>query len=82
MPARQNITCMYEAAGQTLVFEFFEDMGGIVITVANTATGEIVDDFCPATPGTCRTLLSGDSGYYAIHLEDARGRTYTGAFEL
>ena len=82
MPARQNITCMYEAASQTLVFEFFEDMGGIIITVANTVTGEIVDDFCPATPGTCRTFLSGDSGCYAILLEDARGHTYTGAFEL
>lgn len=82
MPAQQNITCMYEAAGQTLVFEFFDDMGGIVITVVNTATGETVGDFCPATPGSCHTALSGDSGYYAIHLEDARGRTYTGAFEL
>lgn len=81
MPARQDITCMYEAAGQALVFEFFDDMGGIVITVANTATGETVGDFCPATPGTCRTALSGDSGCYTIHLEDARGRTYTGAFE-
>ena len=75
MPARQNITCMYEAAGQMLVFEFLDDMGGIVITVVNTATGETVGDFCPATPGSCHTALSGDSGYYAIHLEDARGRT-------
>jgi len=73
---------MYEAGSESLVFEFFDDMGSVAITVVNTATGEMFFDCCSSTPGACRTALSGDSGSYTILLEDDFGDTYTGAFEL
>ncbi|MCM1150541.1 MAG: hypothetical protein NC209_08275 [Alistipes sp.] len=82
MPARAAIDCMYETAGESLVFDFFDDLGGVTITVTNTTTGETFFDFCSDTPGTCRTALSGDCGSYRIELEDDGGRTYTGTFEL
>lgn len=82
MPARVAIECMYEAASESLSFQFFDEMGGVAITVMNTTTGEIICDFCSSTPGSCRTALSGDKGSYRIELEDDRGRIYTGEFEL
>lgn len=82
MPARVAIECMYEATSESLSFQFFDEMGGVAITVMNTTTGEIICDFCSSTPGSCRTALSGDEGSYRIELEDDRGRIYTGEFEL
>ena len=82
MPARVAIECMYEAASESLSFGFFDQMGGVAITVMNAATGEIVCDYCPSTPGSWRTALSGDAGTYRIELEDDGGSRYTGEFEL
>lgn len=82
MPARVAIECMYEAASESLSFGFFDEMGGVAITVMNAATGEIVCDYCPSTPGSWRTALSGDAGAYRIELEDDGGSRYTGEFEL
>lgn len=82
MPARVAIGCMYEAASESLSFQFFDEIGGVAITVMNTTTGEIICDFCSSTPGSCRIALSGDEGSYRIELEDDRGRIYTGEFEL
>ncbi len=82
MPARIAIECMYEAAGESLSFQFFEAMGGVTVTVANTTTGETFFDFCPSTPGACRVALSGAPGSYAIRLEDDFGRSYSGNFAL
>lgn len=82
MPERIAIGCMYEAASESLSFEFFDDMGGVTVTVANTTTGEVFFDFCSSTPGTCRVALSGDAGDYAILLEDDFGRSYSGNFTL
>ncbi|MDE6375523.1 MAG: hypothetical protein K2L09_07350, partial [Alistipes sp.] len=63
------IECMYEAASESLSFQFFDEMGGVAITVMNTTTGEIVCDFCSSTPGCCRTALSGDEGAYLFFIE-------------
>ncbi len=82
MPARAAIDCMYEAASESLVFDFFDNMGGVAITVMNAATGEIVCDYCSATPGSWRTAVSGDGGSYRIELEDDGGTRYTGEFDL
>ncbi len=82
MPAHIAIECMYEAAGESLSFQFFEEMGGVTVTVVNTTTGEMFFDVCSSTPGSCRTALSGDAGAYAIVLEDDLGRTYSGSFTL
>lgn len=82
MPERTAIECMYEAAGESLSFQFFEEMGGVTVTVVNTSTGELFFDVCSSTPGSCRTALSGDAGAYAIVLEDDLGRTYSGSFTL
>lgn len=82
MPARVAIECMYEAAGESLSFRFFEAMGGVTVTVANTTTGETFFDCCPSTPGACRVALSGDPGAYVIRLEDDFGRSYSGYFIL
>lgn len=82
MPPRVAIECMYEAASESLSFQFFEEMGGVTVTVVNTTTGEMFFDVCSSTPGSCRTALSGDAGAYAIVLEDDLGRTYSGSFTL
>lgn len=82
MPARVAIECMYEAAGESLSFRFFEAMGSVTVTVANTTTGETFFDCCPSTPGACRVALSGDPGTYIIRLEDDFGRSYSGEFDL
>ncbi|WP_302605267.1 hypothetical protein [uncultured Alistipes sp.] len=82
MPAHIAIECIYEAAGESLSFQFFEEMGGVTVTVVNTSTGEMFFDVCSSTPGSCRTALSGDAGAYAIILEDDLGRTYSGSFTL
>lgn len=82
MPARVAIECMYEAAGESLSFRFFEAIGGVTVTVANTTTGETFFDCCPSTPGACHVALSGDPGAYVIRLEDDFGRSYSGEFDL
>lgn len=82
MPERTAIECMYEAASESLSFQFFEEMGGVTVTVVNTTTGEMFFDCCSSTPGTCRVALSGDAGAYSIFLEDDFGRTYSGSFTL
>lgn len=82
MPACIAIECMYEAAGESLSFQFFEEMGSVTVTVVNTSTGEMFFDVCSSTPGSCRTALSGDAGAYTILLEDDLGRTYSGNFDL
>ena len=82
MPERTAIECMYEAASESLSFQFFEAMGGVTVTVVNTTTGEMFFDCCSSTPGACRVALSGDAGAYSIFLEDDFGRTYSGRFTL
>lgn len=82
MPERTAIECMYEAASESLSFQFFEAMGGVTVTVVNTTTGEMFFDCCSSTPGACRVALSGDAGAYSIFLEDDFGRTYSGSFTL
>lgn len=82
MPERIAIGCMYEAAGESLSFQFFEEMGGVTVTVVNTTTGEMFLDCCPSTPSSCHVALSGDAGAYTILLEDDLGCTYSGRFSL
>lgn len=82
MPERTAIECMYEAASESLSFQFFEAMGGVTVTVVNTTTGEMFFDCCSSTPGAYRVALSGDAGAYSIFLEDDFGRTYSGRFTL
>lgn len=79
---RPTIDCIYDGTTESLSFQFYENIGGVTITVSNTTTGEIVYDMCSSTPGACSVGISGDEGDYDIQLEDENGVCYSGSFYL
>ena len=63
-----------------LTLMFNVDLGDADITVTNLSTGDIWWDSVSGV-GTTAIMLSGDEGYYEVHITTDRGE-YSGAFTL
>lgn len=81
-PEHIVIECFYDALSESIHFHFLEDLGGAIIEVTNTATGEMFYGMCPSAPGACNVAISGEQGMYTIQIEDGYNHYYTGSFAL
>ena len=73
-----DIDASYYDGVLTLIFNV--DLGDADITVTNLSTGDIWWDSVSGV-GTTAIMLSGDEGYYEVHISTDRGE-YSGAFTL
>ena len=73
-----DIDASYYDGVLTLMFNV--DLGDADITVTNLSTGDIWWDSVSGV-GATAIMLSGDEGYYEVHITTDRGE-YTGAFTL
>lgn len=73
-----DIDASYYDGVLTLMFNV--DLGDADITVTNLSTGDIWWDSVSGV-GTTAIMLSGDEGYYEVHITTDRGE-YSGAFTL
>lgn len=73
-----DIDASYYNGALTLMFNV--DLGDADITVTNLSTGDIWWDSVSGV-GATAIMLSGDEGYYEVHITTDRGE-YTGAFTL
>lgn len=73
-----DIDASYYDGVLTLMFNV--DLGDADITVTNLSTGDIWRDSVSGV-GATAIMLSGDEGYYEVHISTDRGE-YSGAFTL
>lgn len=73
-----DIEASYYDGVLTLMFNV--DLGDADITVTNLSTGDIWWDSVSGV-GATAIMLSGDEGYYEVHITTDRGE-YSGAFTL
>ena len=73
-----DIEASYYDGVLTLMFNV--DLGDADITVTNLSTGDIWWDSVSGV-GATAIMLSGDEGYYEVHISTDRGE-YSGAFTL
>ena len=73
-----DIDASYYDGVLTLMFNV--DLGNADITVTNLSTGDIWWDSVSGV-GATAIMLSGDEGYYEVHISTDRGE-YSGAFTL
>ena len=73
-----DIDASYYNGALTLMFNV--DLGDADITVTNLSTGDIWWDSVSGV-GATAIMLSGDEGYYEVHISTDRGE-YTGSFTL
>lgn len=74
------IGCEFDTSGNSISFFFYDDLGIVSITVSNLFNNEVETRIYDSQLGIVSFPISGNSGFYSIHIITAGGNHYYGQF--
>ena len=81
-PAYVPIEAVYWAAASSIIVNFLDGLGTVVVAIENLSTGSYTQSVINARPGVYLFRISGEAGIYRISFTLSSGQRYTGMFEL
>lgn len=76
------IEAVYYPAISTIIVNFLNNLGSVLVEIENLTTGSYSQTNINASQGVHPFVISGDDGVYEITFTLSDGHVYTGSFEI